>query len=423
METLIENFLANITSFADSNSKAKFKETSNLLLILSLLLRKYPHLACYIAFQKHDYSLLVEKYKTRMVDFDPVNILNSVTFLECLFEINYFSYNYGDFPIILFNLISPTGITFSSSYGTHSVLDISSIITSRILELIIQEFKKSCQKKVNSFADSTEKYIGLQSSINLFNFIWYQARQIYNNDTFNKYLKDMFLKSLRETLCHFPIMISEYSEYPRIHDSLIDSLPDHLQYYYDKESAAVSLEEVKQFKYDNYQQFLGRYQSTEDFKRLNSVCGSVNDNAHTYNTVLPFADLESTIDSDIQDTRVDIKNNNDEKSWTKLRTLIFPRIGKFYSFQKSWRDARWDMNSKIKDFCSYISVQNYNDETEKNYSESLLRYLSWNNTNISESPSLSWGLSDILHPKCVKKLDKINQAIFESTTPDLKSKK
>ena len=122
--------------YTEQESSAQLRETSSIFTMLLMLLQKHPHLILHLAFTKTDYSFLAKTYLPSIPLISHVNIegFQSLSFLECLFKMKYFSLNTQDLLLLIKLLGSPIGVTFISPTNPQTVLDASYIIVNKIIQ-------------------------------------------------------------------------------------------------------------------------------------------------------------------------------------------------------------------------------------------------------------------------------------------------
>ena len=173
MDALIDNHLINMSRI--STVTKELRETSSIFHILSMLLDKHRCLILYIAFQKRDYRSLVKKHISKIPFFDPLNIesFKALTFVECLFKLDYFYSNGHDLFVLAQVFRLNTGVTFINPLNSENVLDSCLLVLSQLFRQMTAELKnKGCKKEEKTALSSLSSYSSFCTILNAFTSIW-----------------------------------------------------------------------------------------------------------------------------------------------------------------------------------------------------------------------------------------------------------
>jgi len=216
--------------------------------LISILAQKFSYIAAYISFFKDDYTHIIDKQEFK-----------SITFLECLFQLKFFRYNGHSFLLLLKPLISSIGIIFRDPESPDTLIDVSTIVTLKCMELIREEVKTLANQK--DPLSSVERYLISKFSIaalGYINFVIQQrplSRKFKLLDHTENLLNDM-LKSILQSL---KFLFRNPSVQPSLLEDILSGLyTNFFDSRYLRLCGEISLNptRIDALKYDHYQEFL-----------------------------------------------------------------------------------------------------------------------------------------------------------------------
>ena len=250
------------------------------MIILSTLLDKYRYLNPYLAFEKNDYSCLIEKYKSKLSFLEIMNTedFKAITFLECLFKVNRFTIMTDSLVILIRSLTSHTGITFKASENSKTVLDTSYIIVYQVQNHLMKTMEDKFGEKI--LMKEAINMEDVQDIIQIFVSTWTHINEIYSLEVFNNFFKEKIKVVLHRILilqsqCFSRISINIDSKFKVDH-----SLTKQLETYSNLMFSNIS-NSVNQSKCDHYRDFFeidcseGRKDFSQTLEKLSSGINNV----------------------------------------------------------------------------------------------------------------------------------------------------
>ena len=209
---LISNYLSNISSLNAQESSLKsqpesFKEVIGLVNIISILSAKHHHLKALLAFQKNDYSDILTLYQSKIPFLNSMSptTFASMTFLECLAAIRYFSIH-GQASLILIEALIDgyTGFTFLNAQSPQEILDLTHLVTIEVLSLLKNDSEAVLSRPNSENKLVGEKYLSLINTIHGLACVWKNISATdMKTSGFGRKFKKAYLSLIKQIICSF----------------------------------------------------------------------------------------------------------------------------------------------------------------------------------------------------------------------------
>ena len=264
---LINNYLSNISALYTSDCTSteqpqSFREVLSIVNMISILITKNHYLRILLAFQKNDYSDLLTLYQSGVPFLSRMDLDNfrSMTFLECLCEIRYFSIHGQESLVFIGALIrGHTGFTFLDTQNTQGILDLVHVIIVEVLSLLKKESEAVFIEQGNDDKLLGEKYLSLLNTINGLDVVW-KTVNLFNKkaSSLRSEFKRVYLDLIRHIVNSFQFMRKDIYKvlmnYGLIDKILLSHITDYYQFQIDQTS--LSQKVLDNIKKENYKDFL-----------------------------------------------------------------------------------------------------------------------------------------------------------------------
>jgi len=222
---------------------------SGILNVIYGLFNKYRHLAITGAFKKEDFLAAED-----------------MTFMECLFKLDYQAQHIED----IFNLInvfgSYTGIVFLDSSGV--LMDASLILINKLLELIRKDLEGKLSDKEE--LPSAQNYMRMINAIRVLGYLSSQMCKQYQGELYRKYIRGGAMKLLKVVLCVLGRSRRLYEEIVRLEGAnFVDILVKQLSGLYEERivKSGMAKEKIEELKQDHYEKFLDEKEVKEQVEK------------------------------------------------------------------------------------------------------------------------------------------------------------
>ena len=311
-ECLLNNYFFN---FSQSLGEKSFRGTSDLFTLLLTLVEKYPYLSVYLCFQVRDYTYLKEVHsQASIIHHIDDDGLRSITFIECLFKINYFYVHSQDLYAISKLFASfYTGIILVDLEDPKCLLDVSHIMIVKLLNYIDTDLKQKNTSPNNADRLSIENYGLLYNSVSAVSCILNSMNcDDLKIPSFERDFKAMFLSIIKQILHTLTASLRNEFRILQGYGDIDTILVSALDKYYDYQlnSKSYSKNQINAIKSEIYKQLWTNQKQTlvpmkHEYKHQSNLCSSDRKTPNYFSIFnSKLAEMLSDIESSTQGVRI-----------------------------------------------------------------------------------------------------------------------
>ena len=294
-EAVIDNHIFNMSVVSSEVGTFRYKETTNIMTLISALASKYPHIAIYLGFNKK-------------------SARENQTFLERLFGLNYFDVHCQDLLTMIKTLCSPLGVPFV--LDRNLLLDVSHIFMDKVLESLASKLAQETKKFENEASSAHESYLSFHSIVISFTFLWTEIETSVSNEIFERLFRVKVLNLFKDILSAWRFIAVQFYPVLKNCGSLDSIMAKLLSYYFNSrlKLCSVDANSIINHKTENYHEYL---QSGESLAETTP---------HILDEISKEILLVESLSKPRKDKNHDEPTKNFSELWESENQLIFPIV-------------------------------------------------------------------------------------------------